>query len=736
MSLFSELKRRNVFRVATAYIIVAWLLIEISTVLLPTFGAPEWIAKTLIFVVALAFVPVLIFAWAFEMTPEGIKREKDVDRDASITLATGKKLNYVTIAAVIVGVAFIGWSKSEVDDPQPTSEVTETSGAPSVAVLPFVNMSGNAENEYFSDGLTETLLHMLAQVPEIKVAARTSSFAFKGEEQDIRKIALALGVAHVLEGSVQRAGDKIRVTAQLIRADDGFHVWSSNYDRTLNDIFAIQDEIAADVGQSLTASLLGEKTIDIESIGTENIIAYDLYLQALVRRATYSYGGLKDAEELLKDALILDPGFVDAKILLALVYDWQQRTGLRDLTEANAFASELLEQVLTEHRDHVMANAMLVAINANEAFDSGAYRALGDAIPVLENWLTMAPNDIEIRMLFGELLSYVGRYDDALFQYDQVILSDPMNPAVYHQAGMVNSQMREWEAAIAGFEQSIELNPDQPNAHDGLATARFAIGDAVGGIRSELNAIAIDSKDPELTAWLASFLYAFGLIEEGNVYRDRTALIAPDNVSTRLANLEQALALGDIALSDRLARSMVEDDIEERYGTYSTAVYTVLANALQNEDAMEGLAFIEQHQPGFSDPSSSAIALKVRIAQSGAFAAWYATRPPEESARLVNDYWDVIVATGASPADFPLIYLEVLAIRGDTEEAIGFALSSVVNQPITKGIWWRDTFDASYLSAVVADSRVQARLQQWDEDEITVRAEIREFLAGSEASRN
>jgi tetratricopeptide (TPR) repeat protein len=374
---------------------------------------------------------------------------------------------------------------------------------------------------------------------------------------------------------------------------------------------------------------------------------------------------------------------------------------------------------------------MLVAINAYEAFESGAYRALGDAIPVLENLVTLTPNDTEVRMLFGGLLSDAGRYDDALFQYEQAILTDPMNSAVYQQIGLVNSQMREWEAASAGFEQSIALKPDQPNAHDGLAVARLAIGDAVGGIRSELNAIEIDSKDPEYTTWLASFLYAFDLIEEGNVYRDRTALIAPNNVSTRLANLEQALALGDVALSDRLARSMVEDDIEERFGTYSTAVYTVLANALQNEDAMEGLAFIEQHQPGFSDPSSSTIALKVRVAQSGAFAAWYATRTPEEAAQLVSDYWNVAEASGQSVFDSPMTYLEVLAIRGDTEEAIDFALSSVVNQPITLAIWWQETFDASYLSAVVADPRVQARLQQWDEDEITVRAEIKEFLAGS-----
>ena len=736
MSLFSELKRRNVIRVATAYVIVAWLLTEILSTLMPMFGVPDWVAKAVVIVAAVTFVPVLIFAWAFEMTPEGIKREKDVDRSSSITSETGKKLDYVTIAAVIAGIVFLGFAKisPEPVNPGPVTEIVETSGAPSVAVLPFVNMSGNAENEYFSDGLTETLLHMLAQVPDIKVAARTSSFAFKGQEQDIRKIALALGVAHVLEGSVQRSGDKVRVTAQLIRADDGFHIWSSNYDRTLNDIFAIQDEIATDVGKSLTASLLGEEEVTIQSIGTHDVIAYDLYLQALERRATYSYGGLKDAEELLKDALILDPEFVDAKILLALVYDWQQWTGLLDPAVARAYTSEIIDQVLSERPDHVMANAMAVSIDAFEAVDSGAYRAFADAIAALEELVAKTPNDTEVRSLFGGLLVEAGRPADALYQYEQILLNDPMNAVVYHDIGIANIRMNKWEAASAGFERSIDLNPDQPNSHDFLGQSKFSLGDAIGGLESTLRAIEIDSKDPELTVWMAGYLYAFGLIEEGDVYRDRTALIAPNNASSRLADLYQATALGDVSLADELARSMVEDNIEERWGTYVDAVCSVVRNAQQNEDATGGLAFIEHHQPGYNDPTSETISSKVRQAQSCAFSAWYATRTSEDAAQMVTDYWRVAESAGLSVVDFPIGYLEVLAIRGDTEEAIDYALSSIVNMPISRAIRWRERFDEPYLLEVASDLRVRARLQQWDEDVVTVRAEIKQFLAGERRS--
>jgi TolB-like protein/Flp pilus assembly protein TadD len=730
MSLFSELKRRNVFRVATAYIIVAWLLTEILATILPMFGVPDWVGKAIVIVAAVTFIPVMIFAWAFEITPEGIKLEKDVERDSSITSQTGKKLDYVTIAVVIIGVVFLGLSKSRTDDPPPTVEVTQASVVASVAVLPFVNMSGNAENEYFSDGLTETLLHMLAQVPEIKVAARTSSFAFKGQDQDVRKIALALGVAHILEGSVQRSGDKIRVTAQLIRADDGFHVWSSNYDRTLDDIFAIQDEIAADVGQSLTASLLGKATIDIEGVGTENLIAYDLFLQARGYRATGSYGGLKDAEELLKEALILDSEFIDAKVLLAEVYGWQQGTGLRDPGEAYASAIELLEQVLDKRPDNALANAMHITYIAYQVALSGAYMAIADAIPVLEELVAKTPGDAEIRAVFGYLLFDAGRLVDALYQLEQVLSSDPMNPIIHHNIGMTHLLVGDWLLAQAAFERSIALNPDQPNAHDFLGVAKRGMGDAVGSLQSTLKAIEIDSRDPELTTGLAGYLYEFGLVEEGNVYRARTALLSPNNESTRLANLNQARALGDVGLSDQIARSMVEDDVAERHGTYVMAVHTVLKNAIRHEDAMEGLAFMEQHQPGFNDPTADAIDQKVRLAQSRAFAAWYATRTPEETAQMVSDYMSLIESSGIILPDHEMILLEVLAIQGDTSGAVDYALEKILSDPISRSISRRDRFDAPYFSAVVADPRVQAGLQQWDKDALTVKAEMKEYLAG------
>jgi len=728
MSLFSELKRRNVFRVAAAYLIVAWLLTEILATLLPMFGVPDWVGKAVVIVVALTFIPVLIFAWAFEMTPEGIKREKDVDRDSSITSDTGKKLDYVTIAAVVVGIGFLAFSRTETPAPEAPIEITETTGAPSVAVLPFVNMSGNAENEYFSDGLTETLLHMLAQVPDIKVAARTSSFAFKGEDQDIRKIALALGVAHVLEGSVQRSGDKVRVTAQLIRADDGFHVWSSIYDRQLNDIFAIQDEIAADVGESLTASLLGDEKVEIAGIGTDNIIAYDLYLQALSLRATGSYEALQDAEALLKESLLMDADFLDAKSVLGIVYMMQASTGLTEWESALENAASMNEQILHVRPDDISAQSSLVAIRAYQAEESGAYMAIPDAVPVLSNLVSAAPKDADLRSLYARFLNDTGRAEDALVEIEAALLIDPVSARLYQQLGTAYLNVENIDAARKALNRSLEINPNQPNVHGRLARSYSMEGDGLGTVKSNLDAIALDPRDQELASGLGIFLYRLGLFEEADEFRDRAVLLAPNSPSARHVQLEAAKARQDSEASDSIARSMIADDIDERHGSYIVAAYTVMTNAIAREDAAAGLEFIEQFVPGFNDPTSNRLSFKVRNAQSAAFGAWDAVFGRETASQMADDFWRIMQAGGHVDEDWPDAVMEIKALKGETESAIEFGLANVFNRQATETIFYWEIYDAPHLSEVVADPRIQARLQQWEEDAVRTRAEIKSFF--------
>lgn len=730
MSLFGELKRRNVFRVATAYIIVGWLVTEVSTTVLPTFGAPDWVAKVLIFIVGISFIPVLIFSWAYEMTPEGLKREKDVNRDASITSATGKKLDYVTIAAVIAGVAFLVWGKVGPDaGVGPDTEVVATVGTPSVAVLPFVNMSGNPENEYFSDGLTETLLHMLVQIPDLRVAARTSSFAFKGEKQDIRAIADALDVAHILEGSVQRAGDRVRITAQLIRADDGFHVWSENYDRTLDDIFAIQDEIAEKVGAALSESLLGARApVLIMGVGTENLRAYDLYLQALAEAAKGSYGSLKTAEGMLKDALGLDPGFDDAKIMLARGYMTQSFTGLMDREDAFSDAIALLEQVLAKRPDDVYAQSALFYAELASAFFAGNHELQHDYTRLLEELVDENPNNNESAMLLARAFRIFNRAEEALALYEVLVENDPLNPVLHYELSTTYSALNLWQESRESALRSLELEPMQPNALGMIARADQNTGDGLGYLKNYIKAMEVDPKDHELPGWLAIFLYDLRLPEEAAEFRARVMTIAPSSPTAYRLNLMVAEVSGDLVAARTAARKAIEDDVAFRMGAYSQSVDFLIRDGIDNGSIADVMDYLETTIPALGDFEVDAD-LKYAVARFAALAGWHQTLPIEEVRRRADVLYQYAVDSGFDIADDPGFRAYMLLLQGNTDEATEVMVQEVFTEPLTTNLVWREGLSHPMYDDIVADPRVQEEMQRWEAEEVVLRQQIRDYLA-------
>ena len=291
VSFFNELKRRNVFKVGVAYIIVAWLLAQVADLMVDNFGAPDWVMKIFLGFLVIGFPLALFFAWAFELTPEGVKREKDVDRSQSITVQTGQKLNYTIMAVMALALAWFAWDRF-VTQPAATATVAETAAlqdqpaaatttsAKSLAVLPFIAMSSGADDEYFADGLTEEILNSLAQLPELLITARTSSFHFKGQEMPVQEIAARLGVQHIVEGSVRRSGDRLRVTAQLIRANDGFHMWSENYDSTSSDTIQVQEDIAEKIAEAMNVVMDDEKREAMRQAGLRNVEAFVDYQKA------------------------------------------------------------------------------------------------------------------------------------------------------------------------------------------------------------------------------------------------------------------------------------------------------------------------------------------------------------------------------------------------------------------------------------------------------------------------
>ena len=409
---FAELKRRNVYKVAVAYAVVAWLLLQGASIILPSFEAPAWTMKVLIVALMLGLPVAIILAWAFEITSEGIVRADDVAPNKSITRKTGRKLTGVIIAVTLAAFGLFLFQilrNTSVVRSAPNTPTPETAPQPnskSIAVLPFVNMSSDKENEYFVDGLTEEILNRLAQISELKVPGRTSSFAFKEKNSDLRQIGSALGVAHVLEGSVRKSGDRLRITAQLLRTADGFHLWSQSYDRKLDDVFAIQEEIARAIAGALSVQLkLGMEGQAERS--TQDMEAYDNYLQARTLIALRTPDSLRRATLLLENAVQRDPGFAKAWAYLADVHASDRFFGLGAMKESLDEAEREARKALALDDSIAPAHAALAEVLR------GRFQWLGSET---ENRraVELSPGDADIHAHYAAMLKTVGHMDAAL----------------------------------------------------------------------------------------------------------------------------------------------------------------------------------------------------------------------------------------------------------------------------------------------------------------------------------
>ena len=360
MSLFAELKRRNVFRVALLYIIAGWLILQVADVLFEQLDIPGWAFRFVFALLLICFPLVMVFSWVFEITPEGIKREHDIAAQSSITAHTGRKINRATTVLLILTILVVIADRlmpesapepklqlleQPADQAMVTTKPVSTVDNKSIAVLPFVNMSGDKENEYFSDGLAEELLNSLVAIKDLKVAGRTSSFAFKGKNEDLRIIGKKLNVAHILEGSVRKANNRVRITVQLIKVEDGYHLWSESFDRELDDIFAIQEEIARQVTAALSIALLGSDTSFEGLSGTNDTQAWEAYLRgSYIRQQNLDDpDALLRAEQQMHKAIEIDPGFVKAQVGLFMVVWHQNRNGYRPFNEGMALQQQLIE---------------------------------------------------------------------------------------------------------------------------------------------------------------------------------------------------------------------------------------------------------------------------------------------------------------------------------------------------------------------------------------------------------
>jgi len=618
LSFFAELGRRNVFRVAFAYVVASWVLLQFVDVISPILDLPLWAPKLIFVLIAIGLVPALIFAWAFELTPEGIKKESEVDRSGSITPQTGRKLNKVIIGSLVIAVVLLlvdrQFDNTETVPEETVAAISDTEK--SIAVLPFVNMSSDAEQEFFSDGITEEILNSLASEKSLKVAGRTSSFAFKGQNDDLRRIGDALGVNHILEGSVRKVGAQVRITAQLIQVDDGFHLWSETYDRELTDVFAIQDEIANEILKQLRSQLLADENLVVVEAKRTNPVVYDLYLRAKQRIYTRKSSEIKIAMSELDKAIQLDPEYAPAfaqRGVATMLMSEQQYGDIPD-DEANRRGKRFADQALSLDENLAEGWAALGLSYRSTPAEAES------AIDHLTKALSINPNLIDAGNWLQIALSTVGDFKGSLEVLVDIAERDPLYRPAFSNAIISFNDFGTPDEAEALLRRIEAFDPSNPD----LYTAR-AINFLFSGRNGEgLQQIEMGRELDEMSG-VEKFFLSIGLsntmqfervIEEGSPFWKPYALYETgrQDEAIELAHAQASSGFpGNLFyLLNRSDRSKeVTDYLEERWPTLTTFAaenvgneygYIIMADValaysrLGNQDRFnEAMLFIDRH---------------------------------------------------------------------------------------------------------------------------------------------
>jgi TolB-like protein len=502
MGLVSELRRRNVFRMGVLYVVAAWLIMQVAEVIIALANLSDWIGPAILGLLAIGFPIALLFSWFYELTPEGLALEKDVDRAASITHITGRRIDFIVISMLTAAVILFAWHTWWPSVPTDKS----------IAVLPFANMSDDPGQEYFSDGISEELLNALSKIPDLRVTARSSSFQFKGENRDVIEIGQKLNAAFVLEGSVRKAGRQVRITAQLIDASNGFHLWSDTYDRELENIFEVQDEISAAITRELKEQLGLQVSVPPRVVATPSTEAYEAYLRGrylVVQRTNTSIeGAVREFEK----AITLDPDYAlaHAELAFGILMLSYYSSDLSSLTETEAIARA------TPHASRAMAlDPGLAEVHYVTGVLSRMQRNPEQALTHFRQAIQINPNFAQVYVSMGVLIGagYFGRYDEGFAMTEKALRLDPLSiPARWNYVrGLISTNRL--DEADREIEKLAAINPS--NAAQ-LRGQRMSLGGNWANILlGDLDSLRIEPIQPIWAlGWLGIHFAMIGLEKE------------------------------------------------------------------------------------------------------------------------------------------------------------------------------------------------------------------------------
>src|SRR3954451_4269145 len=482
---FSELKRRNVVRMAGLYLVGAWLIVQVSGTVLPMFGAPGWLPRSIVILLAVSFLPMLIFSWVFELTPQGLKRDEDVRPEESIAPQTARRMNHTIIAVLVLALGYFAIDKfvltpqrqqqsgassdqlrtaAAIPDKQGLAGARSSIQEKSIAVLPFDNLSRDPDNAYFCEGVQDEILTRLAKVADLKVISRTSTQHFKSTPENLPQIAKQLGVAHIVEGSVQKAGDQVRVNVQLINALTDAHLWADTYDRKLTDIFAVESEIAKTIAETLQARLTGSEKTSIAKTPTVDPEAYELYLRGKFFAEKRTGDDLRKSVEYLKQAVAKDPGYALAYAALADSYGILRFYGGASPDESIVPATAAAKKALELDDSLAEAHASLGLI-ATEELD--IHRGVSE----LERAVQLKPNYATAHHWLSLALTALGQSDRSIVELKRALELDPLSMVINADLSIGYLYARRYDEAEAQARKTLEIDPRSFLAHYYLGMA-------------------------------------------------------------------------------------------------------------------------------------------------------------------------------------------------------------------------------------------------------------------------
>lgn len=616
MNLLGELKRRNVFRVAMLYVVAAWLVIEVAETVLPIFDVPDGVLRGLVLLLVIGLVPALGLAWIYELTPQGLKRDTGVTENTELSAHTGHRLNWATLVVALLAISFLAYDRLVPSDtvsapvggqaprstaapvtvgqePEAAARVT-ADVRPAVAVLPFANLSTDPEQEFFADGITEDILTRLAGVGGLRVISRTSVMRYKNSELSLPEIAAELGVSHVLEGSVRRAGDRVRITGQLIRASDDAHLWADNFDRDLADIFSVQTEIASRIAEQLELQLTERDRQAIAQRGTGSPEAYEYFLRArAVSRRSFSTPAeveamIAEAEGYLELALELDPEYAEAWAWLAMA------------TLDRVYRSESDESAaLAEWEKAVEEARRAIQVGPDQAAGYLAlgriYRARGQVEAAREQVRLAAdlePDSPEVLVAEAVLLVNQGQLLESLDLLERAATLDPADPNVWDFISEIYADLGDYRAARESMRKAWgELTPHEARLNCHLMAIALAEGDVARARTHVDRFLELEGYSPFAQNCASSFHLRAGDINEAvRLVRQRETFVLAQ------APLSAAVVLSKAGQPAEKFLEAAERELERAVPRRSegSRLYTRARIAVMRDQRELALDFLEQ----------------------------------------------------------------------------------------------------------------------------------------------